>query len=60
MAMSGNSTLKILGTIVATAGTAATAWVTATLASRSLEEKRKSKLDQDNELIFKKMKDEKK
>lgn len=58
--MSGNSTLKILGTIVAAAGTAATAWVTATLASRSLEEKRKSTLDQDNELIFKKMKDDKK
>jgi len=54
--MSVSSTLKILGTIVAAAGTAATAWVTATLASRSLEEKRKSKLDQENELIFKKMK----
>lgn len=54
--MSVSSTLKILGTIVAAAGTAATAWVTATLASRNLEEKRKSKLDQENELIFKKMK----
>ncbi|MCK2181957.1 hypothetical protein MUN35_19900 [Hafnia paralvei] len=58
--MSGNSTLKILGAIVAAAGTAATAWVTATLTSRSLEEKRKSKLDQENELIFKKMENDKK
>lgn len=58
--MSGNSTFKVLGTIVAAVGTAATAWVAATLASRSLEEKRKRKLDQDNELIFEKMKSEKK